>query len=230
MDSHKTLLTRSRRRRGRWARASLSGASPTADRCAGWHKVATFGNFSRGSSSPISKSRNDLGPRTETGRYTRRRRGGGRSARAFLSRASPTADRCALWRKMATFQRDPITDLRGHKRLMADSQTGWYTRHRRPRGRSARAFPSRASPTADRCAGRHKVATFGNISRGAKVPITKSGHVSFKACSCRSKRFIWRIHSAKADMGFYRWAMEDGERVFAQGIGQVAAEEIRHVE
>ncbi len=32
-----------------------------------------------------------------------------------------------------------------------------------------------------------------------------------KALSAPSKRFFWRIHSAKADVGLYIWAMADGE-------------------
>ena len=43
--------------------------------------------FLGGSSSPISKARNDFGPRTETGRDSRRWRRRGRSARASLSGA-----------------------------------------------------------------------------------------------------------------------------------------------
>jgi len=48
-----------------------------------------------------------------------------------------------------------ITDLQCQKRFRPDPETGWYSRRRRWRGRSARASLSGAWPTADRCAGWH---------------------------------------------------------------------------
>ena len=63
-----------RRRRGRSARASLSGGFAHSGSLP-WlaQNGAKWPHF-RGSSSPISKPRNDLGPNPETGRYSRRRR------------------------------------------------------------------------------------------------------------------------------------------------------------
>jgi hypothetical protein len=54
-----------RRRRGRSARASLSGASPTADRGAGWHELALVGNISEGPHhrSPRPEPISDPGPK-----------------------------------------------------------------------------------------------------------------------------------------------------------------------
>jgi hypothetical protein len=40
IDDRNGLVHSPSRRRGQWARASLSGASPTTDRRVGWHKVA----------------------------------------------------------------------------------------------------------------------------------------------------------------------------------------------
>jgi hypothetical protein len=68
------LVQASRRGRVRRDWASLSGALPTSDRCAGMAQSGTGWQHLRRSSSPISKLRNELASACETGWYSRRRR------------------------------------------------------------------------------------------------------------------------------------------------------------
>jgi hypothetical protein len=74
---------------------------PATARGADMAQSGTGWQHFRRPSSPISKPRNALGPYRQTCWYSRRRRRRGRSAPASLSGASPIADRCAGWHKMA---------------------------------------------------------------------------------------------------------------------------------